>query len=179
DRITNLWYYTAGFAPDALPQRVWDAYAARPGERPDLAGRPSSVVRFDTATGAFDGWSAPEGWGVFGLCFVPRDAPTRSGIGDHDPDDGYLFAVALSDRHEGLPADSTGDEIWIFRALDVAAGPIARLAHAELNLPFVLHGTYVRRLREPRPTGAVDLRADHDPGAAIDAWVAGMKVPSV
>lgn len=175
DRVDHLWFYTAGFAPDALPKRILDVYRERLGAEalariPLAEGRPPTVVHVDLLQRRFDVWSPPSGWGVFGQCFVPRAGAT-------DPWDGWIVASALSDRHEGLPAGSKGDELWVFRAQDIAAGPICRLAHPDLNLPFTLHSAWMPRLVSRPAARQLDIAADHDPVKAWDSWAAELAVP--
>lgn len=172
ETIEHLWYYTAGFEADALPERLLEVYRARLGEAglaalPLREGRPSAVVRFDVRSGQFDTFSPPPGWGVFGMCFVPKH-------GASSPWEGYLFASALSDvRGE----ETSGDEIWIFEAHDVSAGPICRLGHPSFDLPFTLHTAWVPCM--PGAPAALPLREQHDPHATIDAWAESLPVPEL
>lgn len=173
--IEHFWYYTAGFAPDCLPQRLLDTYRDRLGPEglariPLAEGRPACLVHVDFHKRQFDLYKPPSGWGVFGTCFVPR-------AGAASPWEGYIFASALSDRHEGLPAGSKGDELWVFDAQDLSAGPICRLGDPEFNLPFTLHTAWVPRLAQRGAAVQIDLSADHDPHAAIAAWGAGLDAP--
>jgi carotenoid cleavage dioxygenase-like enzyme len=176
DHIRQLWYYTSGVKSDALPARMVDAYASRVKSAKLAAalreGRPNCLVHVDLDRQRFDGWPCPPGWGIFGLCYVPRE-------GGADAWDGYLIACALSDRHEGLPDDSTGDEIWVFRASDVGAGPIARLGHPEMNMPFTLHTAWLPRLMSLPPLHHVDLERDTDPEVAIAQWEATFPMPAM
>jgi len=177
--LDHFWYYTAGIAPDALPERLLRVYKRRLGAAglaalPLAEGRPPAVVHFDARSGDFDVWCSPPGWGVFGMCFVPR-------AGADSPWDGYLFASALSDPHDALPADSRGDEIWIFDAQRVADGPICRLAHPQLNLPFTLHTTWIDELpaaaTAPADPQTIAPSVDAELRARIHAWSRGLPAP--
>jgi carotenoid cleavage dioxygenase-like enzyme len=174
--LEHFWYYTAGFVAEALPQRLLDTYRQRLGEQglariPLAEGRPACMVHVDLRTGAFDVWQPPAGWGVFGMCFVPKR-------GAASPWEGYLFVSALSDSHPGLPEGSKGDEIWVFDAQRVAAGPLCRLGAPDFNLPFTLHTAWVPRLRQLAPASPVDLEREHDPHAAITAWGTSLTAPA-
>ena len=48
------------------------------------------------------------------------------------------------------PHDTSGEEVWIFDAADITAGPLCRLGHPELDFAFTVHSTWVPELR-PSP----------------------------
>ena len=67
--------------------------------------------------------------------------------------------VVLSDDTSW--ADSTGDELWIFDAADLAQGPLCRLAHPLLSVPFTMHTAYLPELRANPRGYRIDVEADH------------------
>lgn len=155
----RLWFNAGGFTADLIPEDFYRTYRDRVGPRESLPlknGIPASVFRFETTTGEFDGWNLPDGWYAFGPCFAPS---TREGVA---PDDGYLVAMALSDPTQRLPDGSSGDEIWIFDALDVKRGPICRLGSPDLDFGMTLHTLWLKDLPAPPATNRVNLRKDLD-----------------
>lgn len=157
--LRGLWFNAGGFTADLLPVELVRRYKNRAGPRASLpieGGIPASIFRFDLETHAFDGWNAPPGWYAFAPTFVPSAKP---GV---DREDGYLVVTALSDPCANLPPGSSGDEIWIFEAQNIARGPICRLGHPDLRFGMTLHSLWIGELRAPPATGFVDLREDLD-----------------
>ncbi len=143
-RFDTMFWTAAGFYPDLYTRRVADLYADRPHhvarDRLPREGVPGALLAFDVnKTAVVDGWSVPRDRALMSPQFVPR--PGTSG-----PRDGYIVAPCVSDH----PGEGTsGDELWIFDARDLARGPICTLGHPLLDLARTLHTTW---LREPRPT---------------------------
>ena len=156
--VRNLWLNAGGFAPDNLPRALYDLYEDRGGSIDSLPKGtiPSSLFRVDTVNGEFDGWSIPHGWYGFAPTFVPSAKP---GV---DAEDGYVVLTALSDRSAALPKASSGDELWVFEAMNIKRGPICRLAHPDLKFGMTLHSLWLKDLPEAPTTNHVDLRADLD-----------------
>ncbi len=158
-RTKHLWFNAGGFTADQLPRSLYELYKNRAGPIESLPikdGIPASLFRFEVDTGDFDGWSLPDGWYAFGPCFVGSDKP---GVAR---DEGYLVTMALSDPSSALPPGSSGDEVWIFDAQDIAKGPICRLGHPRLRFGMTLHTLWLRELPEAPKGNRVDLRADLD-----------------
>ncbi len=144
-KLEVLYFNTSGFAPELVPQRVLKTY----NDRVDAAlmpvgtGRPPRLLAFEIATGALTSYVCPRGWSMLSPCFVPRR-------GGHGPRDGYLVCLAHSADSVPRPHDTSGEELWIFDAADIAAGPLCRLGHPELDFAFTVHSTWVPELR-PSP----------------------------
>ena len=74
-------------------------------------------------------------------------------------------------------ARSSGTELWVFGAADLARGPIARLGRADLAMPLTLHSTWLDSLRASRPDTRVDVAAELTERA--DTWLADPRVASI
>jgi hypothetical protein len=85
----------------------------------------------------------PLGWSLLSPTFVPR----RDSKG---PRDGYIVCLAHSAESVPKPMNTSGEELWIFDAADITAGPLCRLGHPDLDFAFTVHSTWVPELR-PSP----------------------------
>ena len=86
-----------------------------------------AVIRFDTQTGTEDIYHFGAGAAAGEFVFAPR-------IGAVDEADGYAITIVH-------PADSATSQLAIFNAMDVAAGPIARV-HVPFRVPSGFHCNY-------------------------------------
>lgn len=159
-RHEQLYVPAGGFQADTLVDRVARGYAAYPHRRVPLSqlpladGRPSSIARFDVQLAqVMDGWRFPDGRMACSPQFVPRAG------GSGGPTDGYLVVVVLSDDTSW--ARSSGDELWVFDAAQLARGPLCRLAHPRLDMPFTMHTVFLPELRPRAASYRVDVEADH------------------
>jgi hypothetical protein len=145
-RFETMYWTAAGFHPALFTRRMADLYASRertvPFDELPREGAPGSLLAFDVREMRIvDGWTVPRDRALMSPQFVPRP-------GDGGSRDGYIVAACASDARD---ARTSGDELWIFDARDLARGPICRLGHPRLDLARTLHTTW---LREPAPTPA-------------------------
>jgi carotenoid cleavage dioxygenase-like enzyme len=159
-RHEQLYVPSGGFQADTLLARVTLGYGSYPHRTVPLhrlpvgAGRPASLARFDTRLArVVDGWRLPVGRMVCSPQFVPRGGASTGAT------DGYVVAVVLSDDRSW--ADSSGDEVWVFDAADLAQGPLCRLGHPGLRIPFTMHAAYLPEIRPRTASYAIDVEADH------------------
>jgi carotenoid cleavage dioxygenase-like enzyme len=159
-RHEQLYVPAGGFQADTLIDRVARGYAAYPhrivpmNRLPLAAGRPASIARFDVRLAqVMDGWRFPEGRMACSPQFVPRSG------GNGGATDGYLVVVVLSDDTSW--SRSSGDELWVFDAADLARGPLCRLAHPQLDMPFMMHTAFLPELRPRAASYRIDVEADH------------------
>jgi hypothetical protein len=159
ERHEDLWWISAGFAPDTLPERVGDAYAGYPHRSVPIAnlpfadGKPCALFRSNVRSAQIaDGYQFPRGRFASSPQLVPRYNP-RSAT------DGYIVCTVISD--DTSTASSSGDEFWIFDAANLQQGPICRLGHARLNLPFTLHTTWTPTIEARSASYKVDVRQDY------------------
>lgn len=143
--IETLFFNTSGFFPELLPQRLVKAYAHRVDTSllPIESGRPPRLLAFDVATATLTDYACPNGWCILSPVFIPRhDRPHGR--------EGYVLCLAHAAAGVPRTPGSSGEEVWIFDATDIARGPVCRLGHPELDFAFTVHGAWVPALR-PSP----------------------------
>lgn len=170
DRHESLYWVSSGFSPANLISRVVNAFLDYPYRTVAIADLPQETVpgalfRFDTDGARIaDAYAFPTGY--FGLS--PQFAPARGRSG---PREGYVITTVMSDQANG---NSSGDEVWIFDGTDLARGPLCRLGHPALDLPFTLHTAWLPSLVPAEPERYfVEPRDDY--GAAIAALPADIR----
>lgn len=162
-RHDDLYWVSAGFSADILTQRVYDLYADYPYRTIALAdlptaGKSNTLFRMATArTQIADGYIFPPGRFGFSPQFMPR-------AGSRGPTDGYLICTVISDDTSWV--NSTGDEFWIFDAANLQQGPLCRLAHPLLNMPFTIHTAWLPELRSRTAEYRISAREDFAPRVA-------------
>ncbi|MBL9104406.1 MAG: carotenoid oxygenase family protein [Myxococcales bacterium] len=170
--IERVFFNTSGFAPELVPQRVLKTYADRVDSAlmPVKSGRPPRLLAFEVATGKLVSYVCPPGWSLLSPTYVPRQ-------GHEGASDGYLLCLAHAADTVPRPADTSGEEIWIFDARDITAGPICRLGHRALDFAFTVHSVWTPKLptsrRDYRIPAAEDLDLDtltHRAFGQISFW---------
>ena len=155
ERHEKLWWASVGLHGEQRVARVEDAYADHPYREvalDDLVEAPPRLSCVDVTTlEVLDLYEAPAGRLLLSPVFVPRAGSTAS-------DDGYIVATMISDDED--TAGSSGDEIWVFDARDLAQGPVARLGHTQLDLPFTLHTTWMPSVARRTASYQVSIRDD-------------------
>ncbi|MCP3137984.1 carotenoid oxygenase family protein [Pyxidicoccus xibeiensis] len=152
-----LYFNSDGFTADMVPEALYQLYKPIVGDRDSLPiqeGRAASFFKFYVHSGRFEGYVLPTGWFGFAPQFVPS---ARFPAVSHWK--GYVVALVVSDPTPDLPADSTGDEVWIFDSQDIAKGPICRLGSRNFDIGMTLHTTFL-------PTGLLAELDGHDPNQA-------------
>lgn len=164
DRLDNLYFNSLGFSGDNLVERVGKNYENYPhrsvnlNQLPFQSGKPGTIFRLDLNNGSFaDGYSLPTGRIPSSPQFMPR-TNIRSST------DGYIVCTVISDDKSWT--DSTGDEFWIFDAQNLAQGPICRLGHPQLEMPFTLHCAWLPSIQSRSNSYKVDIEQDHK--SAVD-----------
>jgi hypothetical protein len=162
DVYENVYWSSLGYSEDLRLTRVEELYGDYPYRRraiTDLpeATEPGSIFRVYSPTMEIqDRYVFPNGRIPISPQFVPR-------TGSVSDTDGYIVAVVVSDDTE--TEGSTGDEIWVFDAGNLAQGPLTRLGHTDLNLPFTLHTCWMPSIA-PR-TASYQVRLIDDIGDAV------------
>ena len=145
EAFDTIWWLSFGISPELRAQKTEAAYANYPYRNTPLSDLPTEnvppiICRVDVQNMSIeDDYSFPNGRFVSTPTFIPK----QNG-GDNE---GYLYCIVISDDDQ--TEGSSGDEIWIFDAQNLAQGPLCRLGHPSLNLPMTLHSTYLESL----PTG--------------------------
>jgi carotenoid cleavage dioxygenase-like enzyme len=165
DTIPDVYWVGMGLHAELAVERVaamyrdWQGRSMAIDALPLSEGRPGSLFRVRSNPLAIvDGFTMPDGRVALSPTFVPRDGGTDA------PDDGFIVVTMLSD--DTGTAGSSGDELWIFDAKNLAQGPLCRLAHPDLDLPFSLHTAFVPTLVPRTASYRVDVRADHEAAVA-------------
>jgi carotenoid cleavage dioxygenase-like enzyme len=162
DRLGALFWCSAGIDEELQLRRIIDLYADHPYRTvavTDVPARMPAVLAHVSGQDAsvVDRFTFPAGrWGV-SPCFAPRHDATSD-------TDGYVLVTVISD--DTATPDSTGDELWVFDAADLAAGPVARLGHPELSMPFTLHTLWAPASAPRTAAYKVDVATDHADGLA-------------
>ncbi|MEE2750179.1 MAG: carotenoid oxygenase family protein [Myxococcota bacterium] len=157
DRYQDLWWISLGFNEDLRLKRVEELYADYPYRRVPLSslptdGKPASLVRLDAQNlQIVDSYTFPDGRVALSPLFVPRE-------GGNTESDGYIVCTVISD--DSQTPGSTGDEIWIFDAEILAQGPLARLGHEQLDMPFTLHTTWMETAPTRSATYELNVRSE-------------------
>lgn len=164
-RFEHMYYASFGFHAELLTRRVRDLYVDYPHRvvpvdaLPFADGRPGALVRLDVADLRIaDGYRLPAGRVLSSPQFAPR-------AGRDGATDGYLVCTVSSD--DASTPGSTGDEIWMFDAADLARGPLVRLAHPELDFGFTIHTTWTEAIATR--TAGYEIRARDDYADAVAA----------
>lgn len=94
--------------------------------------------------------------------FIPRKEGATT-VTDHKQKDGYIFTSVLVNYPKNNQ-DNYQCEIWIFKAWDLASGPVCTLNHPNLDYAFTLHSVWVEDLGENDENPYyIDPRDDYDP----------------
>ncbi|HMY88257.1 MAG TPA: carotenoid oxygenase family protein [Microthrixaceae bacterium] len=174
DTVGDVFHANSGMPTDIAVQRMHAVFTSYPHRIvPDAelpwSGVPTSLLRIDHDAGrVVDAyWHAGDRFG-WTPTFVPRRGTATGST------DGYVVSVVYSDHAD---ARSSGTELWVFDAADLARGPIARLGRADLAMPLTLHSTWLDSLRASRPDTRVDVAAELTERA--DTWLADPRVASI
>jgi hypothetical protein len=149
EKFEHIYWSAIGYRPEHLPRRVAKAYEDYPGRYFDndslpKTSIPSSIVHMDCKHMRIsDVYTFPDDCVVRTPQFMARQGSTAQ-------DDGYIFTAVV--RKHPSQAQSNGKEYWFFDAKDLAAGPICKLAHQDLNFATTNHALWVPAIG-PRPTG--------------------------
>ncbi|UQA63270.1 carotenoid oxygenase family protein [Polyangium aurulentum] len=159
ERMAAIYWSSGGFSEEAHVARVAELYADYPhrtvplDEMP-LETQPGHLLRFDPRAGVIaDVYRFPDGRAPQSPHFVPRSGGTGAQT------DGYITCIVLSD--DTSAEGSSGDELWIFDAANLAQGPLCRLGHAQLDLPLSLHTAYLPKLVPATGEYWIDPRLDY------------------
>ena len=90
------------------------------------------------------------------LQFVPKVGNTTDGRA------GYVFAFIHHDEVSN-PERTTGQEVWILDGENLAAGPVAKMGHPEMDIGITLHSTWTPTLARRQSVYQVDLLAAYEP----------------
>ncbi|MCG3172806.1 MAG: hypothetical protein GMKNLPBB_00964 [Myxococcota bacterium] len=157
-RMENLYWLCAGQTPETLTQRLWDMYAKYPYrkipvERMKDIRQPASIVRLDAREMKIaDGYRFPAGRAGLSPLFAPKRGAAAS-------NQGYIMMVMVSDDKSN--PKSSGDELWIFDAANLAQGPLCRLGHPDFDMTFSLHTAWMPPVQKRDHGYHIPVREDY------------------
>ncbi len=167
-QIKKVYWQSLGFWPELLTEFVYDLYADYPYRAISLEAllnldeaygdRPSSLFQVDTTTlemtSAYD---APAGFFLSSPQFVPRQNADDSG------EDGYIICTAFGTApNAASEAQQECKEIWVFRADDIAAGPVCKLSHPDFQFGFTMHTEWLPAIAPRTSSYNIDVHDDYD-----------------
>lgn len=156
-QFEDIYWISTGFSDDRLTERMVDLYRDYPHRKVGVndlqyVQKPASLCRLDVRQmGIADGYIFPPGRHGLSPQFVPR-------MGSTGRTDGYVVCTVMSDDESW--AKSTGDEFWIFDAANLQQGPLCRLGHPQLDLPFTLHTTWMPEVQPRTANYKIPARED-------------------
>lgn len=156
DTLGTAFYQSFGFNPDYLPARDAEKYGDYPfggnfTREVPIDSLPHDIIppklvhidhegMRDLQTFAFEKYTLASS-----PTFVPRK-------GQSSDDDGYIVVTVAGHQR---------DELWVFDATDLQRGPLCKLSHAKLDLPFTLHSTWMPTLESHQPSYKIDRADDY------------------
>ena len=157
DVYENVYWLSLGYSEELRLSHIEDLYADYPYRRTELSDlptetQPGSIFRvYQPTLEIEDRYIFPDGRVPISPQFVPRE-------GSENDTDGYLVVWVCSDDTE--TENSSGDELWIFDAANLNQGPVARMGHPDLDIPFTLHTAWMPSIGPRTATYQVHLRED-------------------
>ncbi|BCL33952.1 carotenoid oxygenase family protein [Nostoc sp. MS1] len=158
-RFDNVYWQSLGFWPELLTEFIYNLYKDYPYRVVPLQEllqreeafhhRPSSLFRVDTTKmEVADFYDAPPGYFMSSPQFIPRLN------GDGSSTDGYIVCTAFGEN---------SNEIWVFQADKLGAGPVCRLSHPQLNFGFTMHTAWLSEIAPRTASYDIPVRQDYDP----------------
>ncbi len=150
--VPAMYWANIGISPELRLSRIDAAYADHPYRHIEMSElpsdtRPSTLVRVDPSGPAIvDHWAFPPGR----VCLSPQWVPGG--------EEGYLVTTMISDDSD--TPGSSGCEVWVFDCANLAQGPLARLGHPSLDLPFTLHTAFTETAEPRMASYRVGVRTD-------------------
>lgn len=163
DAYENVYWLSLGYSEELRLSRLEELYADYPYRRFELDDLPTETVPgslyriYHPTMEIVDTYIFPSGRLPVSPQFVPR-------TGSQTDTDGYIVVWMCSDDTE--TDGSSGDEVWIFDAANLSQGPLTRLGHPDLNIPFTLHTAWMNEIGPRTAEYQVPIREDI--GDAVD-----------
>lgn len=154
-RIDHIYWQSLGFWPELLTEFIYNLYQDYPYRAVPLKellqreeARPSSLFRLDTAKmEVADFYDAPPDHFISSPQFVPRLNSNGSST------DGYIICTVFG---------GNSNEIWIFQADQLGAGPICKLSHPQLDFGFTMHTTWLSAIAPRTASYDIPVRQDYE-----------------
>ena len=170
DRIDHIYWSCYGLDPRLLTKFIYDLYGDYPNRMfmPDQiskiteSGIPFVLSRQNTSTMEIEDYYQFDFSVILkSIQFVPRKEGAVK-VTDDPQMDGYIFSTELV-NYPNDQGDNYQCEIWIFKAWDLAAGPICRMSHPDLDFAFTLHSAFTNdAISQEKISYKVDVKEDYD-----------------
>ncbi len=155
-RLTDLYVYSQGLVPDQLTELIHGLYEKYPQRAPwDLrrllaqGGAPAALLRVDLREMRIaEHFVMRDDQQVVSPQFVPEDGGP-----------GWVVCNVFSGS-DSLAAGYAAREVWIFRAGALAAGPVCRLGHPDLDWGYTLHTAWLPEVTPLSRAGMITLEDD-------------------
>ena len=140
-----------GHMPELITNRVAELYRDHPFREvplddlsPDVIAPRVMCMDHDTLE-ILDYYELENGYLPMSPTFVPKTGGAQ--------DEGYLLSTTLTPE---------GDELWIYDTTQIGKGPICRLRHDKLIIPFTFHTTWMPALKQQvTPAYKTDPQVDY------------------
>lgn len=167
----DLYVMFKGFSKDMLPKRIYEAYKDVDNRRVPIEkmvggnglSYNNSVARIKKDTFEIvDSYILPDKVLLY----------TISCLEATDSHPGYLIAGIVQDIPDSKM--SSGHEYWLFKADDLASGPVCKLGSKDINNSVLFHTVYISskleaKLDENQATYNIDLKEDY-PKEELALW---------
>lgn len=168
----DLFVMSKGFSKDMLPKRIYEAYK-------DVENRRLSAEKMFDGKGLQhnnaisrikkDEFEIVDGYVFPDKIYLYTISCLESNDNNHA---GYVIAGIAHDIPENNL--SSGHEYWIFKADELAKGPVCKLGNKELNNSILFHTVYIsdtleEKLNQIKPTYQIPMQEDY-PRDGLHLW---------
>lgn len=158
-KLDNIYWISFGLWKDAMTKFIVSLYKdykyrAVPLEellRLAEKGIPSNLLRVETSQDVFkiaDCYQFPQGYFASSPQFMPRND------GQDSSTNGYIICTISSPENQ--------NEIWIFDASNLAAGPLSKLTHPNLNFGLTIHTAWLPKIARRTASYNIPVRQDYE-----------------
>jgi len=171
----DLFVMFKGFSKKMLPKRIFKAYKDVDSRRVSIdemvnsnegegLNHNNSICRITTEPFAIaDGYVFPDKVLLYTIACVDSKI---------DGKPGYVIAGVVTD--DRAAEQSSGHEYWVFSADNLAAGPVSKMGHPELNNSTLFHTVYIPgdkadNWKKPAEPYTISLKEDY-PGNELKKW---------
>lgn len=168
----DLYVMFKGFSKDMLPKRIYKAYKDVDNRRVSLdkmmskdgINENNSIVRISKSDFEIvDAYTLPDKVLLYTISCLESNDKSHPG---------YLIAAVVCDVEDNK--ETSGHEYWLFKADELANGPICKLGHKDLNNSVLFHTVFISReledkLNQNKPTYNIPIREDY-PEEELKLW---------
>ena len=158
-KLENIYWVSFGLWKDTMTKfmvNLYKDYKYRAVQLEELLrlaekGIPSNLLRIETSQDTFkiaDCYHFPQGYFASSPQFIPCND------GQDTSTNGYIVCTIYSPENR--------NEIWIFDASNLAAGPISKLTHPDLNFGLTIHTAWLPKIARRRASYNIPVRQDYE-----------------